>query len=446
MIEKTKKVRDWGRFEGLNDQDIEKKAKEILNAMDLDEKVNQMSGDKSTFPEVIKMLFRYNKYPYPAGQNQRLGIPPMRFTDGPRGIVLNNSTCFPVSMARGASWNVKLEEDIGNALGIEAKAQGANFFGGVCINLLRHPAWGRAQETYGEDPYLLGKMGSALVRGTQKHVMACAKHYCCNSMENARFKVNVKIDERTLREVYLPHFKMCVDEGVASIMNAYNKVNGKYCGHNSHILRDILKHDWGFKGFVITDFIWGIRDGVQAITAGVDIEMPFKSKMKPKKIIEWVNEGEISEDLINEAVLRILRTKIKFAKLENPDLYSRKKVASKEHIELALQSARESIVLLKNDKILPINREKLKRIVVIGKLADKPNTGDKGSSRVYPPYVITPLEGLKSLVKSNIDVIYNNGFNIEKVKEDVQLVDIVIIVVGYTHKEEGEYVYTKGGD
>ncbi|MFX0133063.1 MAG: glycoside hydrolase family 3 protein, partial [Candidatus Hodarchaeota archaeon] len=228
---------DWSKFIGLNEDEIEKKAQEILSMMTLEEKAKQMSADDPLIRGMVRMAKRYNEKPIPAGECKRLGIPAIKFSDGPRGIVMGNSTCFPVSMARGASWDTDLEERIGNVIGIEARAQGANYFGGVCINLLRHPAWGRTQETYSEDMVLLGAMGTALVKGTQKHVMACAKHYAANSIENSRFKVNVTFDsERTLREIYLPHFKKCVDAGVASIMSAYNKVNGEYCGHNSYLL------------------------------------------------------------------------------------------------------------------------------------------------------------------------------------------------------------------
>ena len=136
-----------------------------------------------------------------------MGIPEVRFSDGSRGVCMGDSTCFPVSAARGAAWDTELEERIGNVIGIEIRAQGGNLYGGVCVNLLRHPAWGRSQETYGEDPYLLGEMGAALTRGVQKqNVMACVKHFAANSMENSRFKVDVQMNERTLREVYLPHY------------------------------------------------------------------------------------------------------------------------------------------------------------------------------------------------------------------------------------------------
>ncbi|TXT60318.1 MAG: Thermostable beta-glucosidase B [Promethearchaeota archaeon] len=446
MSRETIRQLDWGEFIGKSEEEIDQQAQKIVESMTLKEKAEQMAGDNSLL-HAIGMLIRYNKNPIPAGVNKELDIPGVLFADGPRGVVLNNSTCFPVSMARGATWDIELEEKIGEIIGIEAKSQGANFFGGVCINLLRHPAWGRAQETYGEDSYHLGEMGSALVRGTQKHLMACAKHYACNSMENARFKVSVNIDERTLREVYLAHFKKCVDEGVASIMNAYNRVNGKYCGHNPHLLREILKQDWDFPGFVITDFVWGIREGKQAIKAGVDIEMPFHWKMKSKKIVKWVENGEIDEDIINEAVLRILRQKMKFAGIQDPEKYNPENVASEENTKVALEAAQKSIVLLKNENnLLPLKKNTLNQIAIIGKLAKIENIGDKGSSRVYPPYVVTPYEGVKQEAGDELEILYSKGDNIEKARKIASQADIAVIVVGYTHKDEGEYVYSKGGD
>ncbi|MCP4647993.1 MAG: glycoside hydrolase family 3 protein, partial [bacterium] len=193
------------------------------------------------------------------------------FIDGPRGVGFKGSTAFPVAMARGATWDVELEERVGAAIGYEAAAGGANLCGAVCINVLRHPSWGRAQETFGEDPHHIGSMGAGLTRGLQKHVMACVKHFAANSIEESRFFVDVQMDERTLREIYLPHFKMCVDAGAASVMSAYNKLNGEYCGHNRHLLREILKEDWNFKGYVVSDFLYGVRNGEDAVNAGLDL-------------------------------------------------------------------------------------------------------------------------------------------------------------------------------
>ena len=154
----------WGSLtppQPLSDEQIEAKARDLLQQLTLDEKIHQMSGDTPFLSGMLEMMRAYNTHPLPAGENLRLGIPGIRFSDGPRGVVIYHSTCFPVSLARGASWDVELEERIGDAIGVEARSQGANFFGGVCINLLRHPAWGRAQETYGEDPPHLGEMGAA---------------------------------------------------------------------------------------------------------------------------------------------------------------------------------------------------------------------------------------------------------------------------------------------
>ncbi|MHA1717280.1 MAG: glycoside hydrolase family 3 protein, partial [Promethearchaeota archaeon] len=437
----------WEKYQDLDENEIETVARNILSKMSLKQKAFQMAGDKTILTGGISMLIRYNSKPIPAGADKKLGIPGIMFTDGPRGIVMNSATCFPVSMGRGASWDLILEEKIGNAMGIEARTLGANFYGGVCINILRHPSWGRAQETFGEDPFHVGMMGAALTRGIQKHVMACAKHFTCNSIENSRFKVNVKIDERTLREVYLSQFKRCVGAGIASIMNAYNKVNGYYCGHNKHLLREILKDEWKFKGFVITDFLYGIRDGKKAVNAGVDIEMPFNLHMKVKKLINLIKKKQISKEMIDDAVLRILRQKLRFNKKLDPNLYTKDKVACKDHIALALESAVKSIVLLKNrNDLLPLDAEKIKTIAVIGKLANAVNIGDRGSSRVYPPYVVTPLEGIKNIAPENVDILYYKGKNRVKTIKLAKNVDAVVLVVGYTYKDEGEYVVTHGGD
>jgi len=445
---------EWGALKEdvpLTKEQVEEKATNLLAQMSLEEKIKQMSGDTPFVRGLIQLLVAYNIRSLPAGENVRLSIPAIRFSDGPRGVVMNHSTCFPVTMARGASWDRALEESVGDAIGVEARSQGANFFGGVCINVLRHPAWGRAQETYGEDPYHLGEMGAALVRGVQRHVMACVKHFAANSIENTRYRVDVRISERTLREVYLSHFKRCVDEGVASVMSAYNKVNGHYCGHNRHLLRDILKKEWGFEGFVISDFVFGIRNG-KAANAGLDIEMPLTIHFG-KKLMKLVRRGTVPEDVIDDAVLRILKQKIRFAQIGEPGRYGLQAVVSSEHKALAREAAQKSIVLLKNDcvadttkRILPIDVAHLNRIAIIGKLATKPNTGDKGSSMVRPPYVITPLEGIRAAVSRDCEVMYSDGRVISKAVDIARKADISVIIVGYTHRDEGEYMFTKGGD
>jgi len=354
-------------------------------------------------------------------------------------------------MARGASWDTELEERIGDAMGVEARSQGANIMGSVCINLLRHPAWGRAQETYGEDPYHLGVMGAALVRGIQRHAMACVKHFAANSIEKSRWHVDIRIGERILREVYLPHFKRCVDEGAACVMSAYNKVNGHYCGHNPHLLRDILKKEWGFDGFVMSDFVLGIRNG-KAASAGLDVEFPVTIHFG-KRLMRLVRKGTVSEEVIDEAVLRILRQKIRFARIGQPGRYRPEAVVSPEHKALAREAAQKSMVLLKNEpigadlqRVLPIDTARVRRIAVIGWLAAKPNFGDRGSSRTRPPYVVTPLEGIRAAMPRYCEIVYNDGRNAGKAADTARQADTAIVVVGCTYKDEGENMFTIGGD
>lgn len=409
---------------------------ELVRAMSLRRKVNQMAGRMRIW-EMLVSIFRYNFRPFRAGEDRRLGIPPLRFTDGPRGVALNHSTCFPVSMARGATWDVDLEERVAEAMAVEARSQGADFFGGVCINLLRHPGWGRAQETFGEDPYLLGEMGAAMVRGSQRHLMACVKHFACNSIEESRFYVDVRVDERTLREVYLPHFRRCVEEGAAAVMSAYNRVNGEYCAHNAHLLREILKGEWGFQGLVMSDFILGTRDTVKAARGGLDVEMP-QAWFFGRKLLRAVRRGEVPESLVDEAVMRILRQKARFASVGAGD-YGPHRVACKDHVELALEVARKSIVLLKNaGGVLPLDSQKTRKLAVIGRLADLPNIGDRGSSRVRPSRVVTVLQGLRDLVGADAELIYRDGTDVRAAEEAARSADACVVVVGLSARDEGE--------
>jgi len=421
----------------LSQDQIESRVKELLARMSLDEKIQQMSGE--VLGNIVRMAEGYGKYDTvntPA--NRRLGIPGIRFIDGPRGVNLKGSTCFPVSMARGATWDPNLETRVGEAMGYEARARGANFYGGVCINVVRHPSWGRSQETFGEDPYLIGRMGAGMLTGLQNHVMACAKHFAGNSIDKSRHFVNVRIAERTLREIYLPHFKTCVDAGVASVMSAYNNLNGYLCGHNPHLLREILKGDWGFQGFVISDFGLGVKDTVAAANAGLDIEMP-STMHYGKKLKQAVLDGKVPEPAIDEAVTRILRQKLRFSHLEDKGGYSLKKIAGPEHTALAREVAQKGMVLLKNEGlVLPLKREQIKTLAVLGELADTINIGDKGSSTVRPPYVITPLAGIQAKAGNGVKIVYDSGQNLGSAQAAAKEADAAIVVVGCTYQDEGE--------
>lgn len=428
--------------------DFNEYAKKIVENLSLEEKVYFMSGN-ITIDEMIKALSEgkgnhYNYEPYHAGGNARLNIPDLRFVDGPRGAVtgVGKTTCFPVSMARGASFDKNLEYRVGEAIGKEVRATGGNYFGGVCVNLPYNPGWGRSQEVYGEDSFHLGAMGSQLSKGVQsKAVIACGKHYAFNSMENARFKVNVKASKRTEREVYLSHFKDLVDSGIASIMSAYNKYKDYYCGENDYLLNEVLKNEWDFDGFVVSDFIHGTHDTVNSANSGLDVEMNI-TKVYGDKLIEAVRKGEVKESVIDDQVTRIIRTLLACEDAYNGE-YDKLELPNKEHIKLAKEVAEESITLIKNkNNILPIDKKNTKKILVIGELANKSNIGDYGSSRVYPAYVKTALQGLKEY-NHNIEIIYDEGKDLEKLKEKAKESDYNIFIVGYDHDDEGEYV---GGD
>lgn len=422
----------------LSPEQVDARARELLAQLSLDEKLGLMDGDTPFWPGLAEMMAPggYASRPWVAGAVPRLGIPGIRFVDGPRGIIMHGATTFPVSMARGASWDPELEERIGDVIGRELRTLGGNFFGGVCINLLRHPAWGRAQETYGEDPRHLGALGAALARGVQRHVMACVKHYALNSMENARFKVDVTIDDRALHEVYLPHFKAVVDAGVASVMSAYNSVNGAWCGQSRVLLTDILKEQWGFQGFVITDFIFGMRDAREAALAGQDVEMPFSMRFH-RELKPLVERGDVPLERVDDAALRVLRQQLRFAQGRDPSQYAPGPVAAASRA-LAREVAQKSIVLLKNEaSALPLTG--VKRVALIGRLAAVPNTGDGGSSNTKPAHVVTPLEGLRAALGEQA-VVSDDGSDAARAADAARGAEAAVIVVGYTHEDEGEYI------
>ena len=395
-----------------------------------------MDGDLPFLPGLWALIIRdyYHHRPFPAGVNERLGIEGVQFVDGPRGIVLEGgATIFPVSMARGATFDPALEERIGDAIGKELRSHGGNLFGGVCINLLRHPAWGRAQETYGEDPLHVGALGSALVRGVERHGMACIKHFAANSMENARFQVDVTMRPRALHEMYLPHFKDCIDAGASVVMSAYNSVNGEWCGQNRQLLTEILRDRWGFDGFVLTDFMFGLRDAERGALAGQDLEMPFRLVYRDR-LKDAVLAGRVPEEVIDRAVLRILR---KLLAVPDQSAYAPEVRACSAHTELAREAARKSFVLLKNDdNVLPLAPSA--SLAVIGRLAATPNLGDRGSSDGRPGYVVTPLDGLRAPLKER--VTYHDGEDPAAAASVAAQADVALLVVGYTHLEEGELI------
>ena len=418
-------------------------AADLVASMTEDERRWCLDGDHPFWADLTDMgQGGYHKRTFPGAKVLRLGVPGFDFSDGPRGVVIGPATAFPVTMARGATWDLDLEERIGDAIGEELRAVGATLFGGVCVNLLRHPAWGRAQETYGEDPHHVGEMGSAIVRGVQRHAMACVKHFACNSMENTRFAVDITVDDVALHEVFLPQFKRIIDEGVASVMSAYNAVNGEWCGQSRPLLTDVLRDQWGFEGFVISDWIFGLRDAGASVHAGLDVEMPYRM-IRAFGLEDDLAAGECTADEIAACVAHVVATLLRFHAVLSQPRPSLDVLASPAHRALAREAATKSAVLLRNEAVdgvpvLPLAAGSLAKVAVLGRLATLRNIGDGGSSDVWAPSVVTPLAGLRAALPA-ADVVHAD--------DDASIAadaDVAIVVVGYTKADEGEFIGDAG--
>ena len=422
-------------------------AQSLMQQMTLEEKVQQMSGP----------VYNVNNM-FDQEDNARLSIPGYRYMDGPRGVRWYNSqygtTVYPVAAARASGWDPELERLIGKSVADEMRDLGRHVHLAPTINQVSHPRWGRAQESYGEDTHLLGVMGASYITGVQYdptvldpadpyqtvqdtyRVQACAKHFAANNIEDQRIYVNAVVDDRTLREVYLPHFKKAVDAGVSAIMASYNRVNGDYSCYSKTLLRDILKDEWKFKGFVISDW-FAKGNSLNSPPAGLDVEMPFSTGVFPSifdsqyfygpNLTTQVNSGLVDQTYVDESVLRLLYAKTHSHVMDKwqRDTSSLPWKATgsswtpwltkSDHTqELALQSAREGMVLLKNgptrslgDDVLPLDRNAVNRIAVVGKFAASENMGDKGSSDakvVDGSLVITPYEGIHAGLPANNDI------------------------------------------
>lgn len=412
---------------------------DVLAAATLPEKVGMMSGT-GFFQAFVEDGKVWGARPYRAGGGiARLDVPALYFTDGPRGVARGQSTCFPCLMARGASFDTALERRIGEAMAIEIRAQGCNLSGAVCVNLLRHPGWGRAQETYGEDPVHMAEMGIALGTGLQAHnVIATVKHFAVNSIENNRFRVDVQVGERALHEVYLPHFREILDAGVMSVMSAYNKLNGEYCGQHRGLLTDILRGEWGFEGFVHSDWVRGVYTTYGA-SAGLDIENP-EPLVWGEKLQAAVEAGQVEPAVIDTACRRILTTLYSFALAEDPlPEYPESLVSCEAHVALAREAAEKSAVLIENRGALPLSAARVRRLAVLGRLARIENTGDFGSSRVRARHVVTALQGLRRYLGPDA-ILEGDEADLAAAEAAAAAADAVVLVVGTTADEEGEYI------
>ena len=399
----------------------------LLARMTPAQKLNELRGHS---PRPIDGL-------YYAGGDESLGLPPYKMVDGPRGARAGTATAFPVAIARAATFDVELERRVGLAIGLEVAAKGGNVLLAPTVNLLRHPGWGRAQETYSEDPHHMGAMAVAFISGAQNHVLASPKHFALNNLENTRFDMSAEVGLRALHEVYLPHFKRCVMEAAAaSVMSAYNKVNGVYCGEHPQLLTGILREQWGFEGFVESDWFLGTRSTAAALNAGLDIEMPGAYRFTDEKLEMALASGELTEAVIHRnarnAVYQKIAWRLADQRVPDPDV-----VECDAHVELARQVAEQSIVLLKNaGNLLPLDNRSGLRIAVVGDLADLVNLGDRGSSFVTSSAVTTPLAGLRAVIEQTTLVHFPSDADFSALND----FDVTIVVAGLTYKDEGEFI------
>jgi len=354
---------------------------------------------------------------------ERLGIPSIMMADGPHGLrkqsgknenlMDNNSipaTCFPTFSAVACSWDRELTERLGAALGEECLAEKVSILLGPGTNIKRSPLCGRNFEYFSEDPYLSAEMAASHIKGVQNQGIGTSlKHFAANNQECRRMTINALVDERTLREIYLASFEGAVAKSEPwTVMCSYNKLNGEYTSENKYLLTDILRKEWGYKGFVMSD--WGaVNERTAGLAAGLELEMPSSGGIGDKKIIEAVNAGVLSEEMLNIAVEKILKVVLKAVKnIKNKYSYDREA-----HHKLAQNIARESIVLLKNkDRVLPL--KKSGTIAVIGSFAKIPRYQGGGSSHVNASILDIPYEEIVRSAGSIAKVLYASGYRADE--------------------------------
>ena len=349
---------------------------DLLPRLSLEQKLQYIGGYNSFFIEGIDSL----------------SIPMVKMSDGPLGVrTWGTTTAYPAGILNASTWNRSLVHSLGLSFGNDARARGVNIILAPGMNIYRAPMCGRNFEYYGEDPYLTSQTAVQFITGIQsKDVMATAKHFACNNQEYNRYSVSSNVDERTLQEIYLPSFKACVKEAhVGAIMAAYNLVNGVYCAQNTHLINDILKNEWEFDGFIMSD--WGAtHDGLAAAEAGLDLEMPSGANMNATNLLPDLDNSTLSESVIDDKVTRILRRLFQFGIFDNPSTDTSIPLNNPSSDTMALAMAREGIVLLKNqDSILPLNPVKIKSIAVLGPNADAFVTG--GGSSYPSPFSYTSI-------------------------------------------------------
>ncbi|QBD75129.1 beta-glucosidase [Ktedonosporobacter rubrisoli] len=400
---------------------------DLLQQMTLQEKVSLLAGSDMWHTVAI----------------ERLGIPALKVTDGPNGArgdtMFGGTTaaCFPDGTSLAATWNTALVERIGQALGQEARTKGARVLLAPTVNMHRSPLAGRNFESFSEDPYLTARMGVAYITGVQSQgVGATVKHYVCNDSEYERTSISAEVDERALREIYLPPFRAAVCEAHTwALMAAYNLVNGVAASEHPYLLQDILRQEWGFDGVVISDWFLSVKSTAASLNAGLDLEMPGPGQWRGEKLLQAVRDGEVAESTIDASVRRLMRLLQRTGMFANSQEEKEQALDRPEHRRLIREAAAEGIVLLKNERdMLPLQREQLKSLAIIGPGAKEAYMMGGGSAQVNPHYVVTPFEGVQACAGDQITLGYEPGCTNHKL---LPLLDHEHIFANREHSSHG---------
>ncbi|MCG8312366.1 MAG: glycoside hydrolase family 3 C-terminal domain-containing protein [Pseudomonadales bacterium] len=418
----------------------------LLNEMTLDEKLGLMAGDN-----LISALIGLPAVGVSNGV-PRLGINNVYYSDGPLGVREGKATAHPSPLAVAASFNPELAYSVGKAIGNEVKNKGNDVVHAPTLDVVRIYTSGRVFETFGEDPYLVSQMGLEWMQGVESEgVIANAKHFAVYTQEGligvpllpfsgiigSRFFYNARINERAMREIYLSPFEFLVKQGgLNSVMCSYNYVNNESACGSKRLLQDILRDEWGFKGYVLTDYIFAQKDTVDAANAGNDLEMPIGIWYPPKKLNAAIEEAGITEQTIDQRVGNILYTMFDHGLIDRTNYPSNESAINKEaHGNIAQQTAEQGTVLLKNDNLLPINIETLSQLAIIGDSSDRFINGG-GSSMVTPYELRTPRQEITARAQAaGVTVTYHDGSNLIEAAEIASGADIALVFVANNSAE-----------
>jgi beta-glucosidase len=428
----------WGG-NSLYAEDFDARARELVSKMTLQEKIQELHG--------IQDADHYRYVP----PIPRLGIPAFHIANGPAGVgpagdtPQKPATALPSPIALASTWDIALAKRYGVIIGEEGKDLGEDLLESPDINIARVPQNGRTFEAFGEDPCLVAQMSVAEIQGIQSRgIIANVKHYAANNQENNRSRVNVIVDERTLHELYLPAFEASVKEGnVASLMGAYNKVNGAYCCENDVLLNQILKKDWGFNGFITSDF-GAVHSTAPSALAGLDLEMPT-GKYFGTNLQKAVESGRVPVSVIDDKLIRRFRTMMQFGLFDRAT--KAKPIPARKNGAEARHFAEEGMVLLKNvGNELPLDPKGLHSIALIGPFATNAMTGGGGSSHVVPLYTVSPENGIQQRVGSKVKVSVADGKNVADAVALAKSSDVAIVMVGDAEAEGHDHLLTLNGN